>query len=258
VEGGMTTTAASIRISRASSDLSAQGEVKTTYSELKPQPGGALLATGDPIHVTARSMSAQRATGTARYFDARLWQGANIVQGPIIDFQREPRKVEAHGEDGRRITTVFVEQGSSGKVTPVNVSAAALTYVDAQRQAHFEGGVVIRGADTVVTAGRVDVFLQARTQNRSAGMPGSPSQVDHIVASGRVVIQQQNRRATGEKLVYTVSDGKFVLTGGPPSIFDAEHGQITGDSLTFFSRDDRVLVESINASPTVTQTRIAK
>jgi len=31
--------------------------------------------------------------------------------------------------------------------------------------------------------------------------------------------------------------------GGPPSIFDAERGKITGVSLTFFRGDDRVLVE---------------
>jgi hypothetical protein len=54
------------------------------------------------------------------------------------------------------------------------------------------------------------------------------------------------------------SEGKFVLTGGPPSIFDAERGKITGGSLTFFSLNDRVLVESSNSSPTVTQTRVAK
>jgi len=49
-----------------------------------------------------------------------------------------------------------------------------------------------------------------------------------------------------------------VLTGGPPSIFDAEHGKITGDSLTFYKRDDRVLVEGKEASPTVTTTRVAR
>ena len=46
-----------------------------------------------------------------------------------------------------------------------------------------------------------------------------------------------------QKLVYTAADDKFVLTGGPPSIFDAEQGKITGVSLTFFRHDDRVLVE---------------
>ena len=47
-------------------------------------------------------------------------------------------------------------------------------------------------------------------------------------------------------MVYTASDDKFVLTGGPPSIFDAERGKITGVSLTLFRHDDRVFVEGNN------------
>ena len=67
-----------------------------------------------------------------------------------------------------------------------------------------------------------------------------------------------NRRAEGQKLVYTVAENKFVLSGGPPSIFDAEQGKITGVSLTFFRRDDRVLVEGEANNPVVTQTRVAR
>ena len=75
---------------------------------------------------------------------------------------------------------------------------------------------------------------------------------------GNVVVQQPSRRAEGQTLVYTASDDKFVLTGGPPSIFDAERGKITGVSLTFFRADDRVLVEGEASTPVVTQTRVAK
>ncbi|HEV2697861.1 MAG TPA: hypothetical protein VGU90_07700, partial [Terriglobales bacterium] len=59
-------------------------------------------------------------------------------------------------------------------------------------------------------------------------------------------------------LVYTAKDDKFVLTGGPPSIFDAEHGKITGVSLTLFRHDDRVIVEGDSSSPAVTQTRVVR
>ncbi len=76
-----------------------------------------------------------------------------------------------------------------------------------------------------------------------------PSQVQEIVAEGNVVIEEPSRKATGQKLVYTSAEGKFVLTGGPPVITDAEHGRITGQSLTFYSRDDRVLVEGSAAGP---------
>lgn len=256
VEGGMTTTADALEIGRATGDALATGNVKTTYSELKPQPGGALLASADPIHVTGTIMTARRSSGTARYQNARLWQGPNVIQAPTLDFKREPREVIATGDRTHGITTVFVEQDKNAKTTPVNVTAARLTYADASRQAHFEGGVTMKGAATTVTADRLDIYLRPRN-GPAAQAPTGPSQLDRAVASGNIVVQSPNRRATGESLVYTATDGKFVLTGGPPSIFDAERGKITGDSLTFFQRDDRVLVES-RSSPTVTRTRVAK
>ncbi len=278
VDGGMTTTAESVRLNRASGDTNADGEVKTTYSELKAQAGGALLAASDPVHVTAKSMTARRATGVARYLgNARLWQGTNIVQAPIIDFDREHRTVRALGTESDPVACVFVQQenirpvsGSNpgtakgGKTTPVNVTASRLTYADSQRKARFDGGVTVKGADGTLTAGHADVFLQPREETlqgkivRTADSPVStPSQIDRIVAEGQVRMQQPNRRGNGERLVYTAAERKFVLTGGPPSIFDAERGSTTGDSLTFFSGDDKVLVQSKN-SRAVTQTRVAK
>ncbi len=255
VEAGMTTTADTVHINRQTGDATAQGNVKTTYSDLKAQPNGALLATTDPVHVTAQTMTAQRTAKSAQYTGgARLWQGANIVQAPVIDFDRQARTVVAQGKPGQPVSTVFVQQDRKGRVTPVNVTAARFDYTDAGRKGRFSGGVVIKGADATVTADHVDLFLQARPQGTAVI---GPSQLDHIVAEGNVLIEEPNRRAKGEKLVYTAAGEKFVLTGGPPSIFDAEHGTTTGDSLTFFSRDDRVLVEG-KASPTVTQTRVAK
>ena len=57
IDAGIATTAGSVRLDRASGDGFAEGDVKTTYSDLKRQPGGALLASSDPIHVTAQSMT---------------------------------------------------------------------------------------------------------------------------------------------------------------------------------------------------------
>jgi lipopolysaccharide export system protein LptA len=83
--------------------------------------------------------------------------------------------------------------------------------------------------------------------------------LEKIVAEGNVLLQEPARKATGAHLVYTAADSKYVLTGKPgvfPSIFDAEHGNVTGDSLTFFSHDDRVLVGSNEAQRAVTHTRV--
>ena len=127
-----------------------------------------------------------------------------------------------------------------------------------ERKAHFEGGVQAQGAELTITARRMDVFLQPRDQATTNQSLTGTGKIDHIIADEHVVITQPGRRALGDRLVYTTSDDKFVLTGGSPSIFDAEHGKITGVSLTLFRHDGRVLVEGNNTSPTETETRVAR
>ena len=258
VEGGMSTTARTMRINRVSGDAFADGDVKSTYSQLKEQPGGALLASSDPIHVTSRGMTAHRSPAIAVYTGgARLWQNANVVEAPSIQFDRDRRSVTAEG-NGQQVSTVLVQVDKAGKATPVTITSTSLTYADSERKVHFAGGVLVKGADMTITAKQMDVLLLPRTQASTNQSLAGEGRLDKIVADGNVVIQQPTRRATGGKLVYTSAEDKFVLTGGSPSIFDAEHGQITGDSLTFYKRDDRVLVKGRKTSPTVTHTRVAR
>jgi lipopolysaccharide export system protein LptA len=132
-----------------------------------------------------------------------------------------------------------------------------LTYADAERKAHYEGGVVAKGADFTATSNSADAYLLPRSQMTGKTQQG-PGQLEKIVAVGNVIVKQPNRRADGEQLVYTAADDKFVLTGGPPSIFDAEQGKITGVSLTFFRHDDRVLVDGAASASVVTTTRVAQ
>jgi lipopolysaccharide export system protein LptA len=262
-DAGMTTTAGTMRLNRATGDALAEGNVKTTYSDLKPQPGGALLSSSSPIHVTARSMSVHGTAAIALYTgDVRLWQDANVVEAQSIEFNRDHRSVVALGSAASQtVSTVLVQTSRSennqpGKSTLIAITSARLSYADNERNLHFEGDVVAKGAEVTITAKKMDAFLQARG---AANQPASAvGKLDQIVAHDQVVITQPNRRAEGDLLTYTAVDDKFVLSGGPPSIFDAEHGKITGVSLTFFRHDDRVLVEGNNLSPTVTQTRVAR
>jgi lipopolysaccharide export system protein LptA len=261
VDGGMTTTARTMRMNRATGDAFADGDVKSTYSDLKAQPGGALLASSSPIHVTSKSMTAHSSPAIATYTgDARLWQDANVIDAPWIEFDRNRRSVVARGSPTQSVSTVLIQTEKSGKVTPVKITSARLTYTDNERKARFEDGVQAKGSDLTIVSREMDVFLQPRDQtapNQSiAG--GETGKIDHIVARDQVLITQPGRRATGDLLVYTASDDKFVLTGGPPSIFDAERGKITGVSLTLFRHDDRVVVEGDNTSPTVTKTQVAR
>jgi lipopolysaccharide export system protein LptA len=255
---GLVTTARTVRMNRATGDTVADGNVKSTYSDLREQPTGALLAAASPIHVTAHTMTAHRTSAIATYIgDARIWQDANVVEAPSIQFDRDHRSVVAQS-NGKPVSTVLVQVDKHGTATPVSITSARLTYTDVQHRAHYEGGVTARGADATITADHLDAFMVPRDQEAQGQSVKGQGQLERIVAEGNVVIQEPARRAVGDQLVYTVADDKFVLTGGSPSIFDAEHGKIRGDSLTFFRRDDRVLVEGRDTSPTVTQTRVAR
>jgi lipopolysaccharide export system protein LptA len=280
VDAGMTTTAQKIRMNRATGDAIAEGNVKSTYSDLKAQPDGGMLASSDPIHVTSRSMTAHRSPAIAVYTgDARLWQDANIVEAPTLQFDRDHRTILAQGEismaTGLRpvqagqspvptqalaqpVSTVLVQVDKTGKVTPVHITSARLNYADVERRIFLDGGVTAKTSDATMTGERMTVFLLPRSQAQAGVNPAMPGQVDRIIAEERVVITQPTRHATGDLLVYTSADDKFVLTGGPPSIFDAERGKTTGDSLTFYRHDDRVLVEGRGTSPAVTRTQVAR
>ena len=280
VDNGMTTTAQTIRMSRATGDAIAEGNVKSTYSDLKAQPEGGMLASSDPIHVASRSMTAHRSPAIAVYTgDARLWQNANVVEAPRLQFDRDHRSLLAEGVGtglrpvragqspattqalAQPVSTVLVQVDKSGKATPVRITSARLNYADAERKIVLDGGVTAKSSDATLTGQQMTVFLLPQSQTRqspaTAG-PGTAGQVERIVAEGKVVITQPTRHATGDRLVYTAAEDKFVLTGGPPSIFDAERGKITGDSLTFFRHDDRVLVEGRETSPTITKTQVAR
>ena len=255
VDSGLAITAQTVHLSRKTGNAVARGDVKTTYNDLKPQPGGAMLASAEPVHVTGTSVTASQGGGVAHYSSARLWQGQNIVEAPSLTFDKAHRSLQAQGDGTGRVTSVFVSPGKNGNSTPVNVVSDRLSYVDSDRKAVFSGNVRLRGEEFTMTADTVQVLLAARNQ----GGNKSGNQLDHIVAQGDIVIQQPDRKATGNQLVYTAQEQKFVLTGAPgkkPSIFDAERGQISGDSLTFFTHDGRVLIGSGETSPSLTPTRI--
>jgi lipopolysaccharide export system protein LptA len=218
-----------------------------------------------------------------------------VVRAPSIQFQKNERMLIANASAGQKVSTVLVGTDKKGNATPVTVESNQLTYRDSERKAHFAGGVTLHSTDMTITAEQMDVLLAAAPpksvegrasppvqspptaksalseaegpvapQSNGSQSPSSkngsigPAKLEKIIASGSVVITEPSRRATGQQLTYTASDDKFVLTGGLPCIFDAEHGKITGVSLTLYRQDGRVVVEGDSSSPAVTQTRVVR
>ena len=143
----------------------------------------------------------------------------------------------------------------------VRIASGGLVYSGDLRRAEFSGGVRAETADGTVRANEATVYLQqaagaaqsAETKSAAAppagdAVPSLAGSVERVEASGQIVIDQPGRRATGERLVYTASDGLFVLTGDGktlPRLVDSARGTITGAALLFHAGDDSVVVPSV-------------
>ena len=106
-------------------------------------------------------------------------------------------------------------------------------------------------ADTRIQADLLDIYF-------SSGMKKGDSEVERAVAEGHVKIVQPMRYAKGENAAYDAQTGKVVMTGGPPTVYDTEKGAITGQRLTFYIHDDRLLVDGSANSPAISRHRVAQ
>ena len=83
VDGGMATTAKTLRLNRLTGIAYAERDVKTTDSSLQRTTAAGMLSSAKPVHVTAESMTA---TGIPRSQfikgNVRLWQDATSVEAP--------------------------------------------------------------------------------------------------------------------------------------------------------------------------------
>jgi lipopolysaccharide export system protein LptA len=268
---------------RDSGDATAQGTVKATYKQ-QATPGNTqsssaaapdLGGTG-PVFITADRGELRRATNESFFYGspstpARMWQSDHSIAAPVLQITQNPQTLKAYGPEGTTAAVVSANLtsslGAKHQQSVVRIHSRTLDYSDADRRGNFRGAVVAEDPDGVIHAEEAQVFLTPKsgagqkTAEEAAGpAQQDSSQIDHIVAIGNVVMTQPGRKATGEKLVYTADDGKYVLTGTPgnlPHVYDQVKGTTTGARLIFNSQDDSVVVSG-GQSRAVTETRTPK
>ena len=299
-------TAEQFAVKRAAGNVLATGSVQTTIRSSNPSGPGGLLGGNQTTHVIARQAQILHDSQTAIFTgQARLWQGANSVEAPVIELSQKMQTLTAYGNGSctQCVHTTFLGQSgnptqlgksktvSSGVLTEAKenrgpatyrVLSQRLLYSDAERKATFSDHVEAISSSGNVFADRAEVFLTpanvrsqaspaiapAETANNATANKTSPhsnnspqSSVEKIVAAGHVVVEQPGRRGTGTRLVYSASDGQFVLTGDgahPPQVVDSIQGTVTGEVLTFSSQTQAIIVSGSPNDTAVTKTRVQK
>jgi lipopolysaccharide export system protein LptA len=257
------THAAKITFRQDSGDISAEGRVRSTDYAGKQ---GAVQIGTVPANITSDTLQANSKNGTALYKGrARLWQGESTMDADSIELQRDARILIATGN----VRAVFLQaqQAITPPTTPTaaptkkspqlwHIFASNLTYWDKENRAHLEKDVTVQSTDQKIHCAAMEIYF-TRGNSGNGNAPGT-QQISRAVGTGGVTVEQGLRRATADRGEYTASEGKFVMSGGTPTIFDASEGTTTGRQLTFFSADATIIVDSENGSRTLTKHRVER
>lgn len=281
-------TASRVVFNQKTGEVSASGGVVSTYVP---------SATGDPVglgsgaaHISADTLSGSASSGHVVYAGhARLWQGAAVLDSDQMELWRDTKKMQAMGH----VVAVFPQvggpfaalpgskpasrQASSSQPILWKVRAPTLTYLADQGKAHLDGGVKADSSQGSLESRSLDVFLGPATAASSGTTPVTGAlpatsagrsveteisaggrQLSRVLAQGNVVVRQGDRRGMADQAEYTAADGKFVLSGGQPTLANAVSDTTTGHSLTFFVASDTILIDSQEGSRTLTKHRIEK
>jgi lipopolysaccharide export system protein LptA len=271
-----------ITFAQDTGEILADGGVRSTDFSGK---NGAVQLAPVPANITSDSLVANSKTGRALYTGrARLWQGDSVLEANSIELLRETRMLNAN----ENVRAVFPQAPSPSPdqstqsatdhpldptPKPVNTSqvvpkkaqlwhaiCANLTYDDKDGHAHLTKDVVVQSAEQKMRGPILDLyFTRSQPANPSANgtaSAGGAQQISRAVGTGGVIVDEGDRRATAERGEYTAATGKFVMTGGNPTLYDGTAGTTRGLQLTFFLADDTIIVDSENGSRTLTKHRV--
>lgn len=301
--------ASRMEVERSTGKMIATGVVRATLRSTQPPDDAVNAATGSgllgggnqPVHVIAtQAVLLQDSQQAIFRGQARLWQGGNTVEAPVIAVSQKTQTLLAYsvqpcsqcvhstflGQRGTQPAPSLAapaaqgrpkENASSGLPSIFRVVSERLLYSDAERKASFLHHVEVISSSGQLFADHADIFLapaapsganralsaqKKKAENLPSGRNSvAQSSVERIVASGNVRLVQPGRSATGARLVYTASDGRFVLTGDDskePEVTDVDRGTVTGQILTFSSQQQAIIVGGTSAHTTITRTRIQK
>ena len=223
-----------------------------------------------PTNVVADWMTADRKSQTAHYEGhVRAWHGTDVIESASLDFNQKLRELSSDtrvltshvqpaskaptssGGGKRTADTIRSAATSQNGASPLTVRADGLKYFDEDRKARYTGNVELNTGDTRLRSDELDVYF-------STGKTPDESAVQRAVADGHVHITQSMRYADGIHADYDAALGEIIMTGGPPTLYDAEKGLTSGQRLTFYIHGDRLQVDGGSNSPTVSKHRVAQ
>lgn len=256
------TAANHIRIEPATGDFDATGAVATTrLPDQKPAPVSAaptattkeqagMLDPGEATQGKADHVFSSNKGQILHYVDhAVVWQGASKIVADRIDIDREKKALTADGHVVSQLqdSVKTPPPGTTAKAAlPVTttVRSEKMIYTDTNRLAVYSGGVTLLRTALHVKSETLQAFLN---DGKPVDGKTPDSRIDHALADGAVEIVQSSpartRVGTGDHGEYFTGEGKVTLTGGNPTLKDSKKATVTGQKLTYYTDDDKLIID---------------
>ncbi|HEY4365439.1 MAG TPA: LptA/OstA family protein [Bryobacteraceae bacterium] len=243
------TTADHMVLDQKSGDFTAEGHVASIRQpDPKAKPSG-MLSNDEVRQAQAQRMVSTNKNKKVHYEGhAVAWQGANRVNADRLDIDQDKHVMEADSN----VVSQFTDKpkdGAAKKAGPpmtTVVHAGHMVYTDDTRVALYTGGVnLTRAAELNVVSKQLQAFLKKDG--------GSDSSLDKSIADGAVkIVSRQaatpakparSKVGTSEHSEYYADEQKVILTGGAPKLVESPNGNTTtGEQLTWWANDDKLLV----------------
>jgi lipopolysaccharide export system protein LptA len=274
-DGTTRTTAQSAAFAQGANTLRADGHVLTT--DLHPAGASISNLAQEPAHISAEHLVADTARGHAVYSGkGRLWQGQSVIEGDTIELNSpthillvkghvrgvfpqaawSPKPGEAPGQASSQTARPAKKSPPGQAAHPStelgHVRGGLLTYWETESRGRIEQDARVDSEQGSIQANQIDLYFS------DSGAASGTKQLSRSVASGDVTVHQEDRRGTSDRAEYTVSEGKFVLSEGKPTLYSSTGDTTTGRQLTFYFADDRIVVDSADGSKTVTLHQVEK
>ena len=247
------TAADHIHLDQRNGNFTAEGSVRSSrLADQGSKKGSSMLSGDEPVEAQAATMMSSNRNRSIHYEgNVTLWQGANRLQAAVVDVDREKQTLAA---DRNVVSNLWEQPKDDQKKTaapvPVVVHAAHLVYTDSDRLAHYTGNVRLDRPGLQVKARELRAFLADSS---------AESRLEKAIAEGAVEIVQtipgRTRTGTSEHAEYFPGEEKVILREGRPHLVDSLKGETSGNELTYFANDDRLLVSGSADQPAKSQIR---
>jgi len=213
----------------------ARGRVLTTYipremtARILPFP-----ERDAPVFIASDRLEVNHRARYAHYTGAvRAWQQEMYLTAEELELREAERTLTARGHVRSALFRARRAETTSSESIPIVVSAARLTYRDAERTIFYEGGVSLHRGTQRLTAESLAVVLKP-----------DAAEIARALAERNVVLTDPERRAYAERATYDAREESLVLEGAPARVEDDRQRVLQqGARLTFLDGGDKVLVE---------------